>query len=346
MRALRYDGQLVLDGAHLDPTPGDDECLIRIRIAGVSEADLRIAAGQLEFRGILGHEMVGVVERGPSKWRGRRVVCDINCVCRACDMCLSGLSNHCRRRTVLGLMGRDGCFAELIAVPVRNVHAVPDSLSDEEAVFAGPLAAAYQVLAQCPTDRRMKVSVIGPDRLGLLVAQVLRTTGCSLTVIGHDSDGLELCEKKGIQGIRVEALAPASDRDVVVECTGGHEGLRLALSLVRPRGTIVLKGWSASRAIDRGNTMRRSAVTTEVVDPRIVKPAAEAPVDLTPLVANEVTLVGSRCGPLPVAIDALARGAVDVRSMAIRVFDFDEAIAALKFAASSGVVTTLLRLST
>jgi len=202
----------------------------------------------------------------------------------------------------MGILGRDGCFGDLVNVPVRNLHAVPDVLSDEEAVFAEPLAAAYQVLAQCPIDRRMNVSVIGPGRLGLLVAQVIRNTQCKLTVMGRNPSQLEMCEKLGIQPIPLNDLVARQDRDLVVDCTGSPAGLEIALSLVRPRGTIVLKSTCAGAA----------------------------PLNLSSLVANEVTLLGSRCGPFPEAINALSRKAVEVKPLISRVVPLEQAKSVLE----------------
>jgi threonine dehydrogenase-like Zn-dependent dehydrogenase len=317
VRAVVFDRTLSFQPDHPDPRPLAGECVVRVHFAGICATDLHILSGYMNFRGVLGHEMVGTVASGSPQWRGRRVVCEINCVCRQCEMCLSGLSNHCRKRTVMGIDGRDGCFADLVAVPERNLHAVPDVVSDEEAVFVEPLAAAYQVLAQCPIEPRMTVSVVGSGRLGLLVAQVLAGTGCKLTVIGRNPAKLLLCEKRGIQAIHVDELPRKQDRDVVVECTGSPEGLTLAMQLVRPRGTIVLKSTYAK---------------------------AE-PLNLAPIVVNEVRLLGSRCGPFEEAINALARKAVDVRSLITRTFPIEQAVAAFEAVRRPETVKVLLRVS-
>jgi threonine dehydrogenase-like Zn-dependent dehydrogenase len=317
MKAVRFDGQLRFDADYPDPRPGDDECLVRVRMAGICATDLHITRGYMNFQGVIGHEMVGVVEDGPANWVGKRVVCEINCVCRRCDLCLAGLSNHCRNRTVMGILGRDGCFAERVTVPVRNLHAVPEVLADEEAVFVEPLAAAYQVLAHCPIDRRTKVCVLGSGRLGLLVAQVLKTTGCQLIVIGRNHAKLEMCDKKGIQGLHVDHVSQRKALDVVVDCTGQPDGLTLAMSLVRPRGTIVLKSTCAEAA----------------------------PVHLAPLVIDEITLLGSRCGPFSEAINALVRGVVDVQSLISRVFPLEKALDAIDAAGSPENLKVLLRVA-
>lgn len=316
MRAVVFDRKLRFERDRPKPMPGEGECLLRVRLAGICATDLHITAGYMGFFGVLGHEMVGVVEEGPPEWLGKRAVCEINCVCGRCDMCQRGLSNHCRDRTVLGIAGRDGCFADYVLVPERNLHLVPEVVSDEEAVFVEPLAAAYQVLAQCPIDKRSTVSVVGPGRLGLLVAQVLATTGCKLTVVGRNREKLERCEKKGVQGIHVDDLVGRKDRDIVVDCTGSPQGLALAMSLVRPRGTIVLKSTYAD---------------------------ATTP-NLAPLVIDEVTLLGSRCGPFPEAINALARQAVEVRSMISRTFPIEQAVDAFAAAGDSRNLKILLKI--
>lgn len=317
MRAVVFDKTLRFEPSRPDPRPGDGECLIRVHLAGICATDLHIMAGYMNFTGVLGHEMVGTVIEGSGAWRGKRVVCEINCVCRKCEMCQAGLSNHCRNRTVIGIDGRNGFFADLAAVPEVNLHEVPDLISDEEAVFVEPIAAAYQVLAQCPIDARTNVTVVGSGRLGLLVAQVLSDRGCQLTVVGRNEKKLLLCEKKGIQGIHINDVIPRRDRDVVVDCSGSPEGLDLAMQLVRPRGTIVLKSTYGERG---------------------------AP-NLASIVVDEVTLLGSRCGPFPEAINALAREAVEVRSMISRTFPIEQAIEAFEASRNSDNVKILLKIN-
>lgn len=291
--------------------------MIRVHLAGICATDLHIIDGYMNFKGVLGHEMVGTVIRGSISWQGKRVACELNCVCRRCELCQAGLSNHCQKRTVMGILGRDGCFADKVVMPEHNLHEVPDVVSDEEAVFVEPLAAAYQVLTQCPIDSRMNVSVVGSGRLGLLVAQVLVATGCKLTVIGRNEKKLEFCEKKGIQGIHINELIVKQDRDVVVDCTGSPDGLELAMSLVKPRGTIVLKSTYSKAGL----------------------------LNLAPLVIHEVSLLGSRCGPFPEAIHALARQAVDVRSMISRTFPIEQAVDAFNAARDPNNIKILLKMN-
>jgi len=289
--------------------------LVRVKLAGICATDLEVTRGYMGFTGVLGHEFVGRVEKGPRPWRGKRVVAEINCVCGRCEMCQHGLANHCRRRTVIGIDGRDGAFAELVAVPQRNLHEVPDAVSDEQAVFVEPLAAAYQVIKQCPIEKRMRVAVVGSGRLGLLVAQVLHGTGCQLEVIGRNELTLNFCEKKGIQATPVSEVICRADRDVVVACSGSPEGFDVAARLVRPRGTLILKSTYA-----RG-----------------------APLNLAAIVINEVTLVGSRCGPFPEAINALARRQIDVESMISRTLPLSKGIEAFEMAADPRYIKVLLK---
>lgn len=315
MEALVFDQTLRWTAQQPDPVPGEGEVLVAVRLAGICATDLEITKGYMGFTGVPGHEFVGTVVKGPRAWRDKRVVAEINCVCGRCDMCQRGLSNHCRRRSVIGIQGRDGTFADFLAVPERNLHEIPDAVSDEQAVFVEPLAAAYQVIRQCPIERRMRVAVIGSGRLGLLVAQVLKTCGCQLEVLGRNPLTLELCEKKGIQGTPVGEAVPRADRDVVVECTGSPAGFDLATRLVRPRGTLILKSTYAG----------------------------DASLNLAGLVINEVTLLGSRCGPFPDAIQALARREIDVESMISRRMPLSKGVEAFAAAADPRCIKVLLK---
>lgn len=315
MNALVFNKTLQFDHRYRDPEPAEGEVLLAVRLAGICATDLEITRGYMGFSGVPGHEFVGTVIKGPRAWKGKRVVAEINCVCGRCDMCQRGLANHCRKRTVVGIQGRDGAFADLLAVPERNLHEVPDAVTDEQAVFVEPLAAAYQVVKQCPIERRMRVAVIGSGRLGLLVAQVLRTCGCQLEVIGRNPLTLEFCDKKGIQGTLQEDAVARSDRDVVVECSGSPEGFDLATRLVRPRGTLVLKSTYAGAA----------------------------PLNLATLVINEVALLGSRCGPFGDALNALARREIDVESMISRQLPLARGVEAFELAADPRHIKVLLK---
>ena len=315
MQALRFDGKLIYDRDYPDPTPDPKEALIRVVRAGICDTDLQIVQGYMGFRGVLGHEFVGVVEKASDRsWIGRRVTAEINCSCGRCELCLGGLSTHCPKRTVLGIQGHDGAFAERIVVPERNLHPIPDDLTDDEAVFVEPLAAAFQVTQQIRLDPRTKVVVLGDGKLGNLVAQLVKQKGSNLTLIGKHPEKLMIAERMGIRSESLADVRPMQDADVVVECTGSATGLDTALSLVRPRGTIVLKTTVAGRT----------------------------PINLAPLVINEVVLMGSRCGPTVPAIEALANHAVDVVPLIADIYRLRDGVVAFERAAASGVTKVLL----
>jgi threonine dehydrogenase-like Zn-dependent dehydrogenase len=301
------------------PVPAKGEVLIRVHLAGVCGTDVEILRGYAGFQGIfiLGHEFVGRVAAGASALAGKRVVAEINCVCGRCDMCHSGLSNHCRQRTVLGISGRPGVFAEFVAVPERNCLEVPDAVSDEAAVFTEPLAAAFQVVQQVKIEPRMSVAVLGTGRLGLLVAQVLALRGCQLLAVGRNPKTLGYLDRKRIRTATPGDLRQFGDQDVVVECTGSPEGLPLALRMVRPRGTIVLK-----TTCQGGATL-----------------------DLAPAVVNEISIVGSRCGPFGEALNALAQKQIDVASMVTRQLPLSEGPEALESAADPKQIKVLLKIA-
>ncbi len=309
---------------HPVPKPRRGEALVRVLMAGICATDLEICRGYMKFTGVPGHEFVGVVETGPGELIGRRVVAEINCPCGGCELCRRGLGNHCRRRTVLGIAGRDGAFAEYLTVPASNCHPVPEALSDRQAVFVEPLAAAAHVLDELPAaahgsgegagSSRPRVAVLGSGRLGLLVAQVLAGHPCELTVVGRNPLTLNLCRRWGICDLTCADLTPTPEYDVVVECTGVPDGLRLALQLCRPRGLIVLKSTYA--------------------DP--------ATLDLAPVVVNEVRIVGNRCGRFERALELLARGAVRVEELISAVYPLSRGPEAVMCAAQPQNVKVLI----
>ena len=261
-----------------EPVPGDGEALIRVALAGICGTDLEIARGYLDFGGIPGHEFVGVVEHAfEPTWIGKRVVGEINVGCGTCDRCASAMERHCPTRTVLGIVGRDGAFAERVLLPVNNLHEVPAAVSNEAAVFTEPLAAAHEILEQLTPNESDRVLVLGDGRLGQLCAVVLLRAGCRVRVEGRHPEKL-----RRLKGFDVQTSGPgdAAQRgfDLVIEATGSPDGLRRALEVVRPRGTIVLK------STHHGETS----------------------VDLAGMVIDEVTVVGSRCGRFEPALEHLA----------------------------------------
>lgn len=318
MLALVYDKELTLQQRPV-PTPADGEALIEVRIAGVCQTDLEILKGYMGFRGVIGHEFVGVVAQGPARWMGKRVVGEINCPCGRCDFCRSGLAKHCPTRTVLGIAGRDGAMAQFFTLPVRNLHEVPPTVSDEEATLVEPLAAAFQVLLQVSVRPEHRAVVLGDGRLGQLVARVLKlamgpsATAGNLLLVGKHARKLEAAEKQGIAAVPLDQFKPAG-ADLVIEATGSPAGLDLAMRSVRPRGTIVLKSTIA----------------------------APSGMNLAPLVVNEVTVVGSRCGPFDDALRALAARQIEVASLVTQRFTLAQAVQALQAAQSPDNIKVLI----
>jgi threonine dehydrogenase-like Zn-dependent dehydrogenase len=324
MRGLHFDGSAVKLKNVPEPAPAAGEVQIRIQAAGICQTDLEIAKGYMGFTGVLGHEFVGTVTKvgdgADSAWMGKRVCAEINCVCGKCDMCQRGLSTHCPRRSVVGILNHDGAFAEFICVPARNLHDIPAHVSDEQAVFVEPLAAAFQILRQVPIEKRTRVTVLGDGRLGQLVAQVLARTGCTLQLVGHHEAKLTLAERVGKGRLRTlleRDFRGGRDQDVVVDCTGRVEGFERALAIVRPRGTVVLK--------------------TTV--------AAGKPLNLAPIVIDEITVLGSRCGPFRDAIMALAGREVDVDPLISRRASLEQGPGFFTADAMDGLLKVVLRIS-
>jgi alcohol dehydrogenase len=316
MRALVCDGGLAYDVARSEPEAGPGEALVRTRLAGVCNTDLELVRGYMGFRGVLGHEFVGeVVTATSTALAGRRVVGDINAACYTCATCLAGRHAHCPHRTTLGIVGRDGCHADLFLLPERNLVAVPDSVPDECAVFVEPLAAACEVLEQVSVRPTQRVVVLGDGKLGLLVAAVLRLTGADLVLVGRHRTKLAIAEGWGVHSLMSDDAPKAAQADIVVECTGSPAGFALARRLLRPRGTLVLKSTYHG----------------------------ELALDMSSLVVDEITIIGSRCGPFAPAIRLLEQGVVDPRPLIDAVYPLDEGLAAYASAAGHGSLKVLLR---
>ncbi len=314
MRALYLDGATVrFRPDYPAPRPRANESLIRVRYAGICRTDLELARGYMGFRGVPGHEFVGeVVESKQKELSGKRVVGEINVGCGRCRWCRGGLERHCPRRTVLGIFGRDGAFADFLVLPTRNLHPVPESVPDESAVFVEPLAAAFEIFDNtnlAPTDRAL---VLGDGRLGALVALVLKSRGIEALVAGRHESKLSRLAGIGLKVEREDKLKPGYD--VVIECTGNPNALERALALVRPRGKVVLK------------------TTTK----------SPHKLNLAPLVVNEIALFGSRCGRFGPALKALAQGAIDPRPLITATFALSDGRAALKAAACPEHLKVLL----
>ena len=318
MRALVIDHGLRFERDYPTPTPPAGEALVRVRCTGVCNTDLELVKGYLNFKGVPGHEFVGVVEQadGREELIGQRVTGEINAACGVCDACRAHRPTHCPHRTTLGIAGRDGTFADTVALPFENLHPLPDSISDDQAVFIEPLAAACEILDQIgirPTDR---VAVIGDGKLGLLCAQVVALTGCDLIVVGRHTDKLDLLKPRGLTTTTDLAGLARASFDIAIEATGTPGGYAAARQLVRPRGTIVLKSTYHG----------------------------EIQVDLTRVVVDEVTLIGSRCGPFPPAIRLLANRQIDVAPLIQARYSLDDGLAAFERAAQKGTLKVIVEM--
>ncbi len=315
MRAILLRGGRPLLVERPTPRPAPGEALVRVAIAGICGTDLEIARGYFGFDGVPGHEFVGTVASAPGarRWVGRRVVGEINVACDSCEVCRSGLHGHCPRRTVLGIAGRDGAFAEALVLPLRNLHEVPERVPDEAAVFVEPLAAAHRILDQVAPAPGSRALVLGDGRLGQLAAAVLARAGIPPVVCGRHPEKLRRLERLGLRAT-VSPGDLAREYDLVVEATGSPEGLRTALSLVVPLGTVVLK-----------STYHGGAA-----------------IDLTPIVVDEVRIVGSRCGELGPALDHLASEPSLTEGLVTARFALEDAAAAFARAAAPDAIKVLL----
>jgi len=317
MKALRFTGTELVIAEVPEPT-NETEALVGVTRSGICNTDLEIVRGYAGFEGTLGHEFVGIVERASDRPEivGKRVVGEINAGCGECEKCIAGDSRHCPSRTVLGIVGRDGAHAEFLQLPSRNLIEVPDNVTDEQAVFAEPLAAAYGITEQVDVFPETKVAVIGDGKLGLLCSMSLALQSKEVTLIGKHASKLAIAQKSGVEGILLDNLKPThfSRFDVVVEASGSESGFATALDLVRPRGKIVLKStfhgtpvWAASR-----------------------------------VVVNEITIVGSRCGRMAPALDLLRNGAVNVEDLISEQFPLSKGVAAMGKAAEKDALKVIL----
>ena len=334
MRALRFqDGQLAVSDV---PTPvADGEALVRVTLSGICNTDLEIARGYAGFEGTLGHEFVGVIEevsearasaRAPFAGEssltvglltpGVRVVGEINAGCGVCDLCRAGDPRHCPKRTVLGIVGRDGAHAEFLKLPLVNLLPVPDEIPDERAVFTEPLAAACGILERVSITEDTRVAVIGDGKLGLLCAQVLATTGAEVTLVGKHRSKLAIADRRGIETNTIAEAEPRKGKfGVVVESSGSPNGFALAVELLHPCGVLVLKSTFHG--------------TTEI--------------EAAPLVVNEISVIGSRCGRFAPALELLKQNAIDVDSLISEEFALSDGVSAMRRAAERDVMKVLLR---
>ncbi len=318
MRALRFiSGQLALQEIDVPNDPA--EALVRVAMSGICNTDLEIVRGYAGFTGTIGHEFVGIVERADDATHlvGKRVVGEINAGCGNCEQCVVGDPRHCPTRTVLGIVGRDGAHAEYLQLPSQNLIEIPDTVSDEQAVFAEPLAAAYGITEQVNIAPDTRVAVIGDGKLGLLCAMSLALRSQNVTLVGKHPVKMAIVETSGVETVELGNLSGDVNGqfDVVVEASGSESGFSTALDLVRPRGKIVLKStfhgtpaWAASR-----------------------------------VVVDEITIVGSRCGRFAPALDLLARGLVNTERLISDEFSLADGVTAMEHAAKNGILKVLLR---
>lgn len=297
------------------PVPtAEGEALLKVRLSGICGTDLELARGYYPYAGIIGHEFVGEVVSAPDpSWVGARVVGEINASCGHCEACRSCRPSHCENRTVLGIVGRDGAHAEYTTLPLANLHRVPDGVTDEAAVFTEPLAAALEILEQVHLPPTGRVLLVGAGRLGQLIAQVLALTGAHLRVVARHDHQKALLHARGIATVDAEEIEPRR-WDVVVEATGSPSGFDVARAALRPRGTLVLK-----------STYR-----------------GEVTLDLSPFVVDEITVVGSRCGPFPPALRLLESGDVDPTVLISARYRLEDAVAAMEHAGRPGTMKVLL----
>ena len=315
MKAAYFDGkEMVFENNYPDPHPG--ESLVRVNLAGICGTDLEILQGYMSYDGILGHEFVGTVEKSDNQELvGKRVVGEINAGCGKCDSCSKGMERHCPNRTVLGILKRNGAFAEYLSLPEKNLHVLPDSISDEQAVFVEPLAAAFEIKEQVKLESQWRIAVVGDGRLAQLIAQVLKLSCSDVVCFGRHQiklDSLERFQIKTKIGIEKD---DEQAFDLVVEATGSNSGFSDTMKLVRPRGIVILKSTIASREN----------------------------LDLTPTVVNEITLVGSRCGLFKPAIDALATGIISDDSMVDSTYPLEKFSEAIEHAKKPDTLKVFLK---
>lgn len=317
MKALRFENGK-LNVAEIEKPSIENEALVRVVKSGICNTDLEIARGYAGFSGTLGHEFVGVVENAPDapELVGKRVVGEINAGCGVCEKCLFGDSRHCSKRTVLGIINRDGAHAEFLTLPTRNLLIVPDEVSDEQAVFIEPLAAAFGITEQIFVEPETRIAVIGDGKLGILCARSLALKSENVTLIGKHAEKLSLAGKSNIQTVLLETASKMSNFfDIVVEASGSESGFATALDLLKPRGKLVLK------STFQGKTN----------------------LEMWRVVVEEITIVGSRCGMFSPALELLKDRKIDVTDMISEEFSLSDGVEAMKTAEQKGVMKVLLK---
>ncbi|WXG41379.1 MAG: alcohol dehydrogenase catalytic domain-containing protein [Candidatus Freyarchaeum deiterrae] len=317
MRALLIEnGEVKVVEDYPKPKVKSGWVLIKPSVVGICNTDLELIEGYMNFSGVPGHEFVGIVEEASDKkLLGRRVVGEINFACGSCEYCRKGLQRHCPNRSVLGIQNADGAFADYVTLPRENIHVLPDSVSDDQAVFVEPLAASLEILMQTHIKPTMKVYVLGDGKLGLLTAQVLRLTGCDLLLVGKHENKLGIVERMGVKTTTQENL-PVTKADLVVECTGNSSGYSLAKRMVNPSGIIVAK-----------STYHQNLE-----------------LNWSEIVVDEITIIGSRCGPFDPAIRLLEQRLIDTDSLITARYPFEEVLRAFEHAKEREAIKILVQI--
>lgn len=305
MKAVVFDNGLKLETNYPKPTPKKGEALIKVNTIGICNTDYEITKGYMGYKGILGHEFTGVVVEINDENKSllnKRVVGEINCGCGDCEWCAQGLERHCPNRSTLGIWQREGCFAEYVCLPVKNLLEIPENVSDDEAVFVEPLAAALEILEQVHIPPYKRGAVLGDGKLGLMIALALNAAGLDVVLIGKHENKLQIAKNQGVKTKLLADVEIKKEFDFVVEATGSISGFETSLALTKPRGTLILKSTIA----------------------------ASKEFNFAPVVVDEITIVGSRCGQFAPALRLLESKRIDVKPLISDIFDLDDSIAAFE----------------
>jgi threonine dehydrogenase-like Zn-dependent dehydrogenase len=303
MKAVIFDEILKLDNNYPMPQPKENEALIKVDTIGICNTDYEITKGYMGYKGILGHEFTGIVEKANNPTLvGKRVVGEINCGCGECELCKQGLERHCFNRSTLGIWQREGCFAEYVCLPEKNLLVIPDNVSDEEAVFVEPLAAALEILEQVHIPPYKKVVVLGDGKLGLIIALALNASGLDITLVGKHQEKLDIAKAQGVKTKLLSEINIEKSYDFVIEATGSISGFETSLALTKPRGTLILKSTIA----------------------------ASKEFNLAPIVVDEINIIGSRCGQFAPALRLLESKRIDVKPLISDIFNIDDSIKAFE----------------
>ena len=318
MKALVFDKELNFVTDYPKPVPQKNEALIKVTHAGICNTDVEITKGYMGFKGVCGHEFLGIVEdvnADDKSLVGKRVTGEINLGCGNCPDCYNNMQRHCQNRQTLGIYKKDGIFAEYVTLPLENIVEIPDDVPDSDAILIEPLAAALEILEQVHIKPADKIAVLGDGKLGILISLVLSTTPADLVTIGKHENKLDILKNQGIKTKFLKDAVETKCYDIVVDATGSADGFEKCISLVKPRGIFVLK----------------STV------------AAEKPMNLAPVVIDEITIVGSRCGQFRPALRLLEKKVLDLKPLISKTFDFDNAKEAFNYAQEKGVLKVVLK---